>query len=261
MMNFENRTAPPAGLTAEEPFVSAHGRAQVVVFLFATFIAVALFSIFSDLLQLNLIGDVASGGGVAQERAEMNDLRQMVVGIFQLAVRLLLAVAFLVWLHRVTRNVPALGNPKSKVNYTPGWAVGSFFIPFGNLFMPYRAVREVWDHSDPAVRTEEEAGSTLRPPRPGLVVGWWLCFVLWTFINRASDRYARGAETPEALSAMTRLTMTSDVVGIVAAVLGIMVVRGLDRRQAERARHVAYLPNMPPPPPVYHPPPPPPQGA
>lgn len=251
MMNVENSTAPPAGLTAGEPFVSAHGRAQVVLFLFATFAAAALFSIFSDLLQLGLIADMASGGEVAQVSVEMNDVRQAVAALLQIAVRLLLAVAFLVWLHRVTKNVPALGNPRSKINYTPGWAVGSFFIPFGNLFMPYRAVREVWDHSDPAVRTAEEAGSTLRPPRPGLVVGWWLCFVLWTFLNRASDRLAGGAETAEALRSAAWVTITSDVVGIVAAVLGIMVVRGLDRRQAERARHVVYVPNMPPPPPLF----------
>lgn len=251
MLNVENRTAPPAGLTAREPFVSAHWRAQVVVFLFAAFIAVALFSIVSDLLQLNLIADAISGEEVSQERAAVNDMRQMVVGVFQIVVRLLLAVAFLVWVHRVTKNVPALGNPHSKINYTPGWAVGSFFIPFGNLFMPYRALREVWDESDPAVRTEEEAGSTLRPARPALVVGWWFCFILWTFLGRASDRLGAGAETPEALRTMTWVTITSDAVGIVAAVLGIMVVRGLDRRQTERARHVAYVPNMPPPPPLY----------
>lgn len=253
MMNVENSTAPPAGLTAGEPFVSAHGRAQVVLFLFATFVAVSLFSLFSNLLQLDLIADALSGGEVAQDRAELNDVRQMVAGLLQIAARLLLAVAFLVWLHRVTKNVPALGNPMSKINYTPGWAVGSFFIPFGNLFMPYRAVREVWDHSDPAVRTEEEAGSTLRPARPALVVGWWLGFILWTFINRISDNLTRGAETAQAMRTVTGLTITSDVVGIVAAVLGIMVVRGLDRRQAERARHVAYVPNMPPPPPLFTP--------
>lgn len=253
-MMTENQVPATPGLTSSEPFVSAHWRSQVVVFLFGAFIAVALFSISSDLLQLELLADATSGNVVSQERVETNDARQAVVGLIHIGVRILLAVVFLLWLHRVTRNVPALGNPKSKIDYTPGWAVGSFFIPFGNLFMPYRAVREVWDKSDPAVRAQEDVRFTPGPSHPPLVLGWWLCFVLANFIGRAADRLGNNAETPEALRSMTLVTITSDVVAVAAAVLGILVVRGLNRRQAERARHVAYVPHTPPPPPLFTPP-------
>src|SRR5918997_1098797 len=90
--------------------------------------------------------------GLTAEAAETNDLRQWAVALIHLAVRIALVVAFLLWLHRASKNLAALGNPKSRIEYTPGWAVGWFFIPFANLVMPYRAVREVWVKSEPPVR-------------------------------------------------------------------------------------------------------------
>lgn len=258
-MMLENQTQEPGGLTSSEPFAPAHWLAQLVVILFAIFIGVALFSIVSDLLQLELLADAISGGEVSQERAESNDARQTFVGLLHLGVRLLLAVAFLFWLHRVTRNVPALGNPKMKIDYTPGWAVGSFFIPFGNLFMPYRAVREVWAKSDPAARTEADVrfGGL---PTPPLVLGWWVLFLAGNFIARATDSMASGTDTAQELRVMTWVTIAADVVAIAAAVLGMLVVRDINRRQAERARHVAYVPHTPPPPPLFTQPPPATQG-
>lgn len=54
------------GLTSSHPYVSAHGRAQVVVFLFLAFIAVSLFSVVSNLLQINFLDDALATGGVSE---------------------------------------------------------------------------------------------------------------------------------------------------------------------------------------------------
>ncbi|MFC1995866.1 DUF4328 domain-containing protein [Chloroflexota bacterium] len=41
------------------------------------------------------------------------------------------AVLFYMWIHRAHRNLPSLG--VSGLKYSPGWAVGGFFIPILNL--------------------------------------------------------------------------------------------------------------------------------
>jgi hypothetical protein len=253
MATTENQAQTPALLTANVPFVSGHGRAQVVVFLFLVFIAVAAFSVFSNLLQLSFLSEAAEGGGVSQEAADMNDTRQGAVWIIHLVVRLALAVAFLLWLHRASGNMAALGNTKAKIEYTPGWAVGSFFIPFANLFLPYRAVSEVWVRSEPPVR--EEGGGLAFAPRPPttLVLAWWVTWLVSNFIGRAASRFGDGADTIETLQMVTWAAILSDVLSIVAAVLAVMVVRSIDRRQEERARHVVYSPDSPPPPPLFRP--------
>jgi len=255
MAFIENQLPPSGGLTSSEPFVSAHGRAQLVVFLFLAFIAVALFSVVSDLLQVNLLSDALAGAEVSEERATMNDTRQMAVALIHLLVYIALAVAFLFWLHRASKNVPALGNPHSRVEFTPGWAVGWFFVPLANLFMPYKAVREVWEKSDPAIKSEDDIMFT-PPASAPLLLGWWVTWITMNVLGRITSRFQSDAATIDTMIWVTWVDVVGDVIGIISAVLAIFVVRGIDRRQAERARHVAYVPHTPPPPPLFTPPPP-----
>jgi hypothetical protein len=55
-----------------------------------------------------------------------------VIGFAQMVAYWVTSVAFFVWLHRANRNLPALGAIGLK--FTPGWAVGCFFVPLVNVF-------------------------------------------------------------------------------------------------------------------------------
>ena len=50
-------------------------------------------------------------------------------------------IIYLMWLHRAYQNLPALG--VTKLDATPGWAVGYYFIPILNLFRPYQTMVEI----------------------------------------------------------------------------------------------------------------------
>ncbi|HVN51016.1 MAG TPA: DUF4328 domain-containing protein [Acidimicrobiales bacterium] len=69
-------------------------------------------------------------------------------GALQLASIGLLAVGvvFLVWFHRAATVSRAAGLP---ARYSPGWAVGAWFIPFANWFMPYQAAVDMLPHDHP----------------------------------------------------------------------------------------------------------------
>ena len=253
-MAFENRPHEPEGLTASEPFVNAHGRSLVVIVLFVAYIVVTLAATAVNLMRLTLPDMVLSAD--ADAHLTLTELLEFLVALPALLVNLALIVMFLVWLYRVSKNIPALGNPKARVEYTPGWAVGSFFIPFGNLYMPYKGVREVWEKSDPGIRTANDY--MLAPPSTApLLLGWW---VMWITHNVLSNIYIRlqwRSGVREGEPALIVLDIVSDVAGIVAAALAIFVVRGIDKRQQERSRNVAYVSHTPPPP-LFTPPPPPP---
>lgn len=55
-----------------------------------------------------------------------------------LGCSLFVVITFLMWFHRAVRWGHALGAP---ISDTPGFAVGSFFIPILNLFTPYNIAR------------------------------------------------------------------------------------------------------------------------
>jgi hypothetical protein len=249
----DNQARTPAGLTASEPFVSAHTRALVVVALFVAYVVVTLTAVVAKFTQLALPPLVIAAAEGDGEQFTLDDLIQFLVALATLFVFIALVVSFLVWLHRAARNLPALGNPKAKVEHTPGWAVGSFFVPFVNLVVPYKAVKEIWEKSDPSFRTGDDFMFAAPSSAPPLVLGWWIAWIVSNFLSNISWRLQ--TRTPGTETFVTGVDIISDLGNIIAAVLAIMVVRDIDRRQAERARRVAYVPDMPPPPPIFRQPP------
>ena len=50
-----------------------------------------------------------------------------------------------------------------KERWTPGWAIGGWFIPLANFVIPFLVVLETWRRSDPDVRRRREGPSIDRP--------------------------------------------------------------------------------------------------
>ena len=130
-------------------YQSAHARARVVAALLIAGAIVAVLSVIVEALQIFLpeltpgqeISD-NPGGAAVLLLGGLLDL--LTVGIYIATV-----IVFLMWLYRSCNNLRALGFGRRQISYSPGWAVGSFFVPFVNLVVPYRAVRELWQKSEP----------------------------------------------------------------------------------------------------------------
>jgi len=213
------------------PYASGHTRAMCTIWLLALGILTDLAGVGSGYMEINLLTRAQSGGLISPAEAESNDLRQGAVGLMQTAIYLASAVAFLMWFHRAHRNLPALGAWNLK--YSPGWAVGSWFIPILNFFRPYQIMAEVSRESNPdAIRP-----GSLFPGegRASPLLGWW--WALWLIMNfagQAAMRLSLRAESLELLKAASWTSVIADLISLPAALLAIMVVRGVDANQAER---------------------------
>lgn len=64
------------------------------------------------------------------------------VGTLGFLVAVPTIIVFCMWLHRVLSNAR---DAAPQAGIRPGWAVGSFFIPFVQLLAPYFQVRRAWD--------------------------------------------------------------------------------------------------------------------
>ncbi|HSG66518.1 MAG TPA: DUF4328 domain-containing protein, partial [Gammaproteobacteria bacterium] len=107
-------------------------------------VAVSLVAVFSGWLEYELLGDLARGAfesdELADAAAEASDARQLLVGIFQIAIFIVGGILMLMWIHRANYNARQLG--AAGLRFTPGWAVGWYFIPILNLWKPYQAMKE-----------------------------------------------------------------------------------------------------------------------
>jgi hypothetical protein len=104
-------------------------------------------------------------------------------GLATIVVALFAAVAYCVWLYAAAKNTRSLG--EGFLQASPGWCVGSFFVPFANLYLPYRAVREIFEASDPA-----RFGAGASPKRPGewILRLWWGAWIVANILGNVSMR-------------------------------------------------------------------------
>ncbi len=98
---------------------------------------------------------------------------------------LLGAVFFGMWMSRAAHNVRALGHTGFEIS--PGFGVGSFFIPILNLWKPYQAMQDIWRAS-----LANRNDSWLSTPSGDLVKGWWAAWLLFSFASNAAGRAELG---------------------------------------------------------------------
>jgi hypothetical protein len=208
-----------------DPIQSERSRARWTVYLLAACLVLDLLGIGSGIAQRSLLLRVAAGTELSTEAAQANDTRHAAIGLLQVLAFVVTAIAWLVWLHRSYGNLRLVGTRQSR--FTPGWAVGYWFIPFVNLVRPYQIVADLWLRTD--VLNSE--GSTERRNAPTIVSLRWGCYLLSGIVSRVSITMARNAETLDQLRNVTDLGMAVDALGAIAAWLAITVVRGIDQRQ------------------------------
>lgn len=169
-------------------------------------------------------------------------LAVLLISVLDLMIYLATIVFFLLWLYQAHKNLRAF-DPWCRTNYSAGMAVGSFFIPFVNLALPYVAVREVWQKS----RLPEDA-YMYEAELPISFPFWWLFWLLASFAGRISQRISFNENVTE--STATIVSLVAGVLHIVAAIFAYLVVDGINKRQ-EEASAKARLGKFsgPPPPP------------
>ena len=213
------------------PFASGHSRAQWVSILLAIVVVLDVVAVVSDYMQIQLIQRVLRGETITMAEATANDSRQAAIGGIYFILFVITGILFCMWIHRAHRNLPSLG--ASGLKYSPGWAVGWFFVPILSLFRPFQVTTEIWKASDPTTEINDSLVWQSAPTSP-LIAFWWVLFLITVFLGNILLRIGLQAETPSELLTVSWLTFAMDVVDIPAAVLAILVVRNIDYRQREK---------------------------
>jgi hypothetical protein len=191
-------------------------------------IALAVVAIGSGLLELQLLQDFEAGNYTASRiaaAAEANDLRQRIVGIGRIAILLITVIVFSRWIYVVHANKWNLD--ASGMRFTPGWAVGSFFIPFINLYQPYQAMKEVWLVSSNPLQWQQQRRSAILP-------WWWFFWLVNGVLGQASLRMSLSAKTLPAFIAANVMNEFAHCISIVAWCLALALVGKITRMQLDQ---------------------------
>jgi len=96
--------------------------------------------------------------------------------IFFLVILIITGVRFIQWFRRAYCNLNRVGINTDKKE---GWAAGSWFVPFYNLFAPQQIMKEIWN------KTQKYYKETTEDDK--MVNQWWLLWVLCFILDNQSD--------------------------------------------------------------------------
>ncbi len=194
-------------------------------------IALSALSIVSALLQLKMLNEVQAGRLLTPGEANSNDTREQIIAGVRFLQIVAIVVIFSMWIYRANYNARELGAADMK--FSPGWAVGWYFIPVANLWKPYQAMCEIWQASADPAHWKQQARGPILP-------WWWGLFVLSNLISNASLRMMLRAKTVPDLILSTIVSAVSDAIDIAASAAALVLVIQIFRMQMARRAADAF---------------------
>ncbi|EIZ78778.1 hypothetical protein WSK_2826 [Novosphingobium sp. Rr 2-17] len=162
-----------AEMSFEHGLIVLNGRARAVRALLWGYLAltVALLTSWGTVIAMRIDQDVNAQHPIM--------LFAGIIAIAYFLLFLVCVVAVCLWVYRAHANLRAAGF--EGLEFTPGWAVGWFFVPFAFWFKPFQAMRQLWNAS----RLSPDGYSA---PADPLLTSWWGLWVVGNLFLNVSSR-------------------------------------------------------------------------
>ncbi|GAA2339233.1 protein kinase domain-containing protein [Streptomyces cuspidosporus] len=143
-----------------------------------------------------------------------------ILEIFTGLLGLSLVVMYPVWFRRAYLNATFLAPGRQR--YDSGLAVGSWFIPVAQLWLPKQMANDIWSSSAPP---------GTRPASRALLHWWWALYVTMFVVIAVQGLVDAFADTTDENRQAVAWDILNDLVSIPAAVLALLVVSRVTRMQ------------------------------
>jgi hypothetical protein len=137
------------------------------------------------------------------------------LGLAVAALMLATVVLFLTWFYRARKNAGLSG---WRQRWSPGWAIGSWFLPPVLLWFPYQIMADIWRAGRPTGMGDRPSSGLL----PGL---WWACWVLAWVTSFQHTTRTTGSGTASSYTLNFGGTPPSAVFAAAAAIMLIVIIR------------------------------------
>lgn len=237
---------PPAVIPPQHRFTELTPLTKWLKALLYISLIIGTVAVWSDYLEYqfltNVQNDTYQSDKHAKTDADANDTRQALIGLFQSLLFIVSGILFLVWVYRANRNVHALG--ALELQFTPGWAVGWFFVPIANIWKPHQVMKEICKASkNPPLWAAQKSDS--------IVDLWWALVLLSAFLSNLSFRLSMEAEQIDHFLNASRVTLFSDIIDLPHTVVTILLVGKILHLQTafvtktpEQTQHIDPFPTL-----------------
>jgi hypothetical protein len=240
-----NRSLPDQGDGSPPPKTGAHSEVvkplrrlgTALVVLLAIEMVLMVSCALALIYRVNVVNEILSGQVVTRSTALTADMLVRDLATAAAGITIATVTVWLLWQYRAERNARAL-SPSGQFSFTPGWAIGWWFIPIASLWMPFQAVRELWKAS---------GGAPDWPELPTWrAIGWWwaswIAGLLIAYIALSNTGQAETSEEIEEIVRSDTWLAVAFITGVATDALSIAIVRAIIRRQESAATSRAMPP-------------------
>jgi uncharacterized protein DUF4328 len=173
--------------------------------------------------RIQVVEKIRSGQVLGPSEAESADNLVATAGSIEWWFWITTFVVWILWQFRAQRAARELSSV-SRFRFTPGWAIGWWFIPIASFWKPFETVRELWKASES------------RPDWPDIptwsVIGWWWgAFLAWLGALNIASALTEEVVTPDGVIRRDEWLMVALVMGVAATVLAMAIVGAVRSRQ------------------------------
>lgn len=205
-----------------KPFKPNYQRAKLVILFSWIVIGLEVLCLLSSVLQLNLLQSWENGAYVDDSASTFNDLRETIVSFLSGAANITWMVLLMMWFYRAYANLQT--RVSYPLSYSPGMVVGNFFIPFVNLYRPYKTMKEMYvDTRELFVRDGLSEQTALTTSWLGL---WWAFWLISGFVSNFVLRASfSDIDTIIGYISLTQAEIVLEILNMASALFALIVIR------------------------------------
>ncbi|WP_314175756.1 protein kinase domain-containing protein [Streptomyces winkii] len=227
----------PGGQSAQRPrpALSPRKLAQALTVLLSLHLLVAVIDLIVEGAVISMLSGVGSEGYYYDlERIDgFGGLQgatlasEGIGGVLMIAV----IVLWLTWFWRTRVNAETFA--PGRIRYSSAMAVGAWWIPVCNLFVPKQVMNDVWTASDPSVPQWYGYGPRPRARR-GIVNGWWTLWLFYFVFLCLNYKSWYDEDSVQSATEAASLALFMDVFAIPATIVALVLVSRLTSMQEGR---------------------------
>ncbi len=178
---------------------------------------VALVDDISEFVQVQI-------GHVAPDQLTNADPIQGIVALLQTGLGVATAITFLKWVYRAYKNVQGFG--AEGLRFSPGWAIGYYFVPILSLIRPVQVMSEIW-------RASYDPRNWPRSPGSWLIATWWTLFLLYSGLTQVSLQIGIQASTTDQWTLAAIFAILGDFFSLPLSIVVLRLVTEIYKRQKD----------------------------
>ncbi len=197
-------------------------RARQLVITYWAYLIIILISILSNLYHLQYLVDIKNGITDRQYLSEVFESRTTYIDSIYIIINILTIFLFIKWFRRAYENAHELAGSKN-MKYQKSEALWSWFIPFLNLYRPFKIANEI------KVTLNKQVGVSKFNIKEYVTWMWWIFYLIDFMVQIGLNKYNL-AESKDDIF-IIKLTLFSEILTIISILTTVLMIKYFSREE------------------------------